>query len=185
MTQKSFLLLFLGFPGSGKSYFARNLAEKTNTVRLNGDSMRIALYGSVEEIEKQANKKRINRQTFGAIDYAVEQILRTGHSVIYDAHHNKRSIRVGLEKLANEHDAITIVVWVKTPYELALRRGQERRAAPDQRRLSEEKMKQTMERHTDNFDEPVASELVITVDGTMPFEQQFESYDRQLAVLLK
>lgn len=185
MTQKPILHMFLGSPGSGKSFFARNLAENINAVRLNGDSMRIALYGSPEEIDQQPDKNLVNSRTFGALDYSVVQVLKAGHSVVYDAHHNKRSIRARLEELAEEHGAVPVVVWIKTPYEVALKRGQTRDTTPDQRRLSEEKMIETIERHMANFDEPVESELVITIDGTIPFEEQLASYKRQISSLLK
>ncbi len=184
MTQKTLLFSFLGSPGSGKSYFARNLAKKIKAVRFNGDSMRIALYGSVEEIERQTDMQSVNRKTFGALDYAVEQVLAAGHSVVYDAHHNKRSMRSALEKLAKKHGATPIVVWIKTPHEVAIKRGQQRSSTIDQRCLSEEKMKENTERHMANFDEPVRDELVITIDGTVPFEKQFESYNAQIVSLL-
>lgn len=186
LSMQPLLVMFLGSPGSGKSYFARRLAEKIQAVRLNGDSMRMALYGSVEGIAQQVDRDRdqLNKQTFGAIDYAVAQILAAGHSVVYDAHHNKRSIRAGLEMLAGDYAAVPIVVWVKTPYAVALKRGLEREATADQRRLSEEKMKETMERHMANFDEPVAGEKVITIDGLLGFEEQFASYEQQLMSIL-
>ena len=179
--QQPLLVMFLGSPGSGKSYFARQLAEKIKAVRLNGDSMRMAIYGSVENIDCQLSKDVVNQQTFGAIDYAVEQILAAGCSVVYDAHHNKRDHRAKNEKLAKQYAAVSILVWIKTPYEVALRRGQERAASADQRQHSEERMKESIARHMANFDAPVDGERVITIDGLVDFEKQYDSYLSQLA----
>lgn len=175
--------MFLGLPGSGKSFFARQLAQKTNAVRVNGDSMRLAIFGSLEEIEKvycSEDRAKLNAYVFNAIDYAVEQILMHGDNVVYDAHHNKRVDRATLEELAKKCDALPVLVWVKTPYDIALKRGQERTAQADQRQLSEEKMREVMDRHQLYTDEPVESEHVILVDGQQTFDQQYESFAEQL-----
>lgn len=181
MINQPLLVMFLGYPGSGKSFFARQLADKLQAVRLNGDSMRIALFKTVEAIEAHPNKNTLNTQTFGAIDYAVSQVLKAGHSVVYDAHHNKRSIREALEKLALDYQAKPVVVWIKTPREIALLRGTDREAADDSRQMTKEKMLESMNRHMANFDEPSESECVIEIDGTIPFELQFEIFRQHIA----
>lgn len=185
MNTKPLLIMFLGYPGSGKSYFAKQLADKIHAVRLNGDSMRIALLGSVEAIEAHPNKMLLNNQTFGAIDYAATQILKAGTSVVYDAHHNKRSIREDLEQLTARYNAVPIVVWVKTPHSVALVRGQTRPAAADSRTMSEQQMRESMERHMANFDEPTKDESVIVIDGTVDFTEQYKEFKKQLANLVK
>lgn len=184
MNKKPLLVLFLGYPGSGKSFFARQLAEQIQAVRLNGDAMRIALFKTVEAIEAYPDKKRLNEQTFDAIDYTVAQILKAGHDVVYDAHHNKRSIRQEQERIAHEYGAYPIVVWIKTPQEIALKRGQTRKADSDSRQNTEEKMRASMQRHMENFDEPSDAEKVITIDGTIPFDEQYKSFTLQLEQIL-
>jgi len=179
--------MFLGVPGSGKSFFARQLAENINAVRLNGDSMRLAIFGSLEEIEKvyhSEDRQRVNSYVFNAIDYAVRQVLSHGDSVVYDAHHNKRSIRAELEQLAAKCGAVPVVVWIKTPYEVALNRGQQREATEDQRQLSEEKMLESMNRHAASMDAPVKGENSIEISGELPFEQQYAIFERELDLIL-
>ena len=146
--------------------------------------MRIALFKTVEAIGAHPDKKTLNEQTFGAIDYAVEQILKTGHTVVYDAHHNRRNFRDALEKLAARYDAVPILVWLKTSREVAMRRGQTREAAVDTRHMTEEKMLEVMNRHMANFDEPTDTEHAITIDGTIPFDQQYKSFTTQLVSLI-
>jgi predicted kinase len=182
--QQPLLIMFLGSPGSGKSYFARQLAKRIHAVRLNGDAMRLAIYGSVENIERQVSKDVVNQQTFGAIDYVVEQILTAGCSVVYDAHHNKREHRAKNEEVAKQYGAVPVLVWIKTPYEVALRRGQDRDATADQRQHSEERMKESIARHMANFDAPADGERVIMIDGLAGFEKQYESYAAQLAAYI-
>lgn len=178
------LLMFLGSPGSGKSYFAKHIADKLNAIRINGDSMRLAIFGSLEEIERtyhSNDRHKVNTYTFNALDYVAEQILVRGNDVVYDAHHNKRVDRETLEQIAARCKALPIVVRIKTPYEVALKRGQTREAKVDQRQLSEEKMREVMARHQANTDEPIETEKVIVIDGELPFEKQYKEFESQLA----
>lgn len=181
--EQPLLLMFLGSPGSGKSYFARAVADKLNAVRINGDSMRSAIFGSQEEILKIYNsdsRAKLNNYVFNGLDYVTEQILGRGYDVVYDAHHNKRGDREKLEKIAAAHNAKPVVVRINTPFEVALKRGQTREASVDQRQLSEEKMREVIARHQAATDEPTDEELVIDIDGQVPFEDQFVSFKKQL-----
>jgi len=47
------LFLMVGHAGSGKSFFAKRLLLERQAVRLNGDSLRHAIFGSVDMISKQ------------------------------------------------------------------------------------------------------------------------------------
>lgn len=174
--KRPILLMFLGLPGSGKSYFARQAAESLQAIRLNGDSMRLAVFGSLENIEKvykSKDRSTVNSYVFNGLDYAAEQILIRKYDVVYDAHHNKRTDRLALEKLTAKNNALPILVWIKTPYDVALKRGQDRKSQADQRQLSEEKMREVMDRHQAYMDLPDASENVIEIDGQQEFAKQF------------
>jgi hypothetical protein len=53
----------------------------------------------------------------------------------------------------------------------------------DQRQLSEEKMREAIARHEAATDVPTNEEVVITIDGQIPFEEQFTSFRAQLGAL--
>jgi len=182
-SRKPVIFTFLGIPGSGKTYFARNLAQKTATVRLSSDAMRLAIFGSLEGIAQAYNsddREIVNTYTFGAIDYVVNELLSNGQDVVYDAHYNQRSKREELEKIAQKNNAQVILVRINTPYDIALQRGQNREAAPDQRKLDEHHMREVIERHRANTDEPLSSENVIDVSGEVPFDEQYKSFKESL-----
>lgn len=183
---KPTVYMFLGVPGSGKSYFARNLSEKTGAVRINSDSLRLAIFGSLETMRAlyaSGQREILNSYVFNSMDYATEQILRQGHDVVYDAHNNKRKDRESLEKIAERVGAAAILIWIKTPFEVALKRGQQRNATADQRQLSEEAMKEVMERHQRFTDEPIDGEKVIVIDGTVSFDEQYAEFTKQLEAI--
>jgi len=145
--------------------------------------MRLSIFGSLEEMERirqTEGREKLNTPTFTALNYVAEQILIRGYDLVYDAHHNKRVDREELEKIAARHDTQPVLVWVKTPYEVALKRGQTRLAQIDQRQLSEEKMREVIARHEAATDEPQASEFVVTINGELPFEEQFNEFKTQM-----
>ncbi len=183
MTNKPLLLLFLGFPGSGKSSFAKQLGHNIAAVRLNGDAMKTAIYGSYDYIRSNGLIAEANQRGFSAIDYAVEEILRAGHSVIYDANNNKWSIREKLIILAEKYQALPIEIWVQAPAEVAKERATKRETAQDQPDFTETQYEESLARATANFDEPGDSEQVIKIDGTVSFDEQYESYRTQLSAL--
>lgn len=121
------LVVFLGFPGSGKTYFARRLAERLPAVTFNSDALRVAMFGSIENMERisQSDRSRLYDDVFGAMNYATRQVLEAGCSVVFDAQQTKRGDRRRVEELAKESGAIPVLVWIKTSRETALRRGQE------------------------------------------------------------
>jgi hypothetical protein len=94
------------------------------------------------------------------------------------------NIRKNLEKLAEKHDAVPVVVWVKTPRGIANRRAVEREEATDSPKFDFDKVQEITMRHLANFDEPESDEKVISIDGMVPFEEQVASYNKQLKSIL-
>lgn len=181
---KPIIFTFLGVPGSSKTYFAKNLSDQTGILRFGSDAMRLAIFGSREAITaayQSENREIVNTYVHGALDYVFGELLKNGNSIICDSHFNKRPDRDRLARIADSHGAHVILIHVKTPHDLALKRGQEREESDDSRRLSEELMREAIEKHHITTDEPGDDERVIEIDGMIPFEDQYESFKKQLA----
>ncbi len=174
------LICFLGFPGSGKTYFSTNLAKKIKAVTINSDALRLSMFTSLESIEKirATERSRLYDDVFGAMDYATKQILLAGHSVVYDAQMTKRKDRVNIETIAREAGATPVLVWIKTSREAAFRRGQERESSSNSLQYSAEKMEMLIDRFDSVTDLPDLSENVIEISGEIPFDKQYEVFWR-------
>jgi len=179
----TFLILLVGHAGSGKSFFARQLAAKKKWVRLNGDSMRMALFGSLEAMNAQPVEfKRYG--IFRAVDYAMEQVLLAGKSVNYDANNNRKDIRKRKYQQAKSVNATPVTLWIQTSKELAIERTKTRTEEFDQRNFSHEKALEVVSRHIVNLDEPSSDENVIVIDGEKPFDEQFKMFEKQIGRFL-
>lgn len=184
---KPILVTFLGVPGSGKSFFSRNAAEKMKAVRLNSDAMRLSIFGSRENtkrIYESGDRKTLNSYVFGAMDYAMAEILHRGVDVFYDANSNTRSDRTSVKRIADQYGATAILVWVKTPREVAVRRGQDRDEAPDSPKKTEAEMHNVIDRMTANIEEPDTSENHVVIDGTAPFDEQYKIFEEYVSGLM-
>lgn len=72
------LYYLVGLPGSGKSTYAKELANEINAVRLSSDDLRIELYGDI-------NNQDNNTELFQEMNRRAKLALKSGKSVIYDA----------------------------------------------------------------------------------------------------
>lgn len=146
--------------------------------------MRLGMWGTLEAIQAThktvEERKHANSLTFGGMNYAAKQVLAAGHSVIYDCNANSRAERQEKYDIAEETDALAVVVRITVPYELSLQRVQERAATHDQRQFTAEKAVEVLERFTNEIEEPTLDELVVLIDGNQPFEDQYKSFQRQL-----
>jgi predicted kinase len=169
------LFILLGYPGSGKSYFAKRLAADIRAVRLNADSIRHHMFSDEGSRFSPASFPLV----IGALDYATTAILTAGYSVISDSSHNKRRTRAKARQLAESAGARMVVVWVKTPLEIAKEREATRELTADQVRVKPE----DFDRLVANLEEPRPDELSIVIDGQAAPEQQLAAFNEQLASL--
>jgi len=184
---KPLLVTFVGIPGSGKTTFARHLGAHLGAVILNSDSIRIAMWRTREAIEAThtdtAERKFGNQLTFGAMNYAAEQIIAAGTSVIYDCNANKLSERQEKHDIADAHGALSVVVRIRVPYEVSLERITGRDEAHDSRRISTDRASGVLDRFISEIEEPTSPELVIDIDGTASSDAQLLAFDAAIQKL--
>lgn len=177
------IITFVGVPGSGKTTFARQLAKELKAVILNSDSIRLIMWKTLDAIRATHadpdDRKHANQLTFGAMNYAAKQILAAGYSVVYDCNANHLWERQEKHDIAHETNALSIIVRISVPYDLSLKRIQEREVSHDSRRISPEKAVEILDRFASEIEEPGENEHVIKIDGAQSFDQQLRSFYEQ------
>ena len=143
-------------------------------VRVNSDEIKKYMFE-----DAGAHNPANNPPVFGALDYVTEKLLGAGKAVLYDANNNRLSDRAKHQKLAETQGAQTVVLWVKTPLEIAQQRDAGRADVPGYLPIPPERYVQIV--HA--LEEPMPEERVIVVDGLASFEEQLHSFDEQLAAL--
>ena len=162
---KPVLVSLYGFPGSGKSFVARNLAEQVQMAHVSADRIRSELFA------KPRYDKQENAIVTHLMNYMVEEFLGSGLSAVYDANALSAGQRRRLRELAAKHRAAYLLVWLQIDVESAFSRTQRR-----DRRTTDDKFAQPQTR--DSFNRKLATmqnpkdEQYLVVSGKHAFVTQ-------------
>ncbi len=98
-----------GLPGTGKSYFCSQLAERLPFVILESDALRKALFSSPSYNSKESS------HLFRTVHLLIERLLKKGIPVILDATNLSEQYREYLYSIADRLDIKLVMVRVKAP----------------------------------------------------------------------
>jgi len=183
------LFVTLGFPGSGKTYFARKFvkqfghsdsipsayglrkserAHSNKIEHLNSDKIRSELFKKPKYTQKE------HEAVFNEMDRRAAKFLSEGKSVIYDANLTKRKFRRDLQKLAKKHKARYLLLWFQVPINVAIGRILRRK------KLKSEFLKKyhvpidkwVVLRMRKATEPPSKFEPYIIIDGERPYKEQ-------------
>jgi predicted kinase len=120
------LIIVSGLPGSGKSYFSRRLAERMPLPIIESDAMRQLLSSRPDYSPGESVR------LFRACHALIDELLRKGISLIFDATNLIERNREQLYRIGERAGAKLILVRVEAPQELVQQRLERRQTEPDQ-----------------------------------------------------
>ena len=102
------LTVMCGIPASGKSVYAKDLAEKTDAIVISSDAIRAEWYGS-EEIQGDPSK------IFREVELRCKNALGAGRSVIMDATNmNAKKRAIFLKSMPKDINRVCVIM--ATPF---------------------------------------------------------------------
>lgn len=163
---KPFLMMFYGYPGAGKTYFARQFCENVHAAHVQSDRIRAELFES-PRYDKQENDI-VNQ----LMNYMTEEFLSAGLSVAYDVNAMRAGQRRQLADMARHCHAIPIVVWFQMDPDTAFDRSinRDRRRSDD--KYAAEWDRTTFEAITERMQNPSQNENYAVVSGKHLFPTQ-------------
>ena len=176
-TTKPVLILLYGFPGAGKTYFARNITEHINAAHVQSDKIRNELF---EEPRYDAQENGIVEHL---VNYMCEEFLHAGISVIYDTNAMRKSQRHELRELARKKGAKTVLVWFQIDPDTSFARlkKRDRRTADD--KFAVEYSQQDFKRYAARMQPPEPTEDYVVVSGKHNFSAQKVVFIKKLMEL--
>lgn len=173
---KPLLILLYGFPGSGKTYFARQLCEHFQAAHVHGDRIRAELF------DQPRYDREENEVIAHLMDYMTGEFLNAGMSVIYDTNAMRLSQRRALRDMARRCDAQPILIWQQIDTDSAFVRAskRDRRRADD--KFSPAVDRNTFERVASGMQNPQNEEYIV-ISGKHVFGTQLSALMKRLQEL--
>jgi predicted kinase len=171
---KPLMIQLYGFPGAGKTYFARQLTEHLQAAHVQGDRIRYELF------ENPRYDKQENDVVTQLMDYMTEEFLTAGLSVVYDMNALRANQRHALRDMARRAHAQPILIWFQIDADSAYARTTQR-----DRRRSDDKYAAPMDRGTfDNIagamQNPTTTEDYVVISGKHVFKTQYSAVMKRL-----
>lgn len=104
---KPILVMLYGYPGAGKTHFARELSATMGAAHVHGDRIRGELF------EEPRYDQQENEIVKHLMLYMTEEFLAAGLSVIFDASVAKLADRRELRNIARKSKAEPLLVWLQ------------------------------------------------------------------------
>lgn len=174
---RPFVLMMYGFPGAGKTYFARQLTEKMQIAHIQADRIRAELF------EEPRYDKQENEVVMQLMNYMAGEFLNAGLSVIYDVNMMRLGQRRALRETARKAKAESLLVWFQIDADTAFQRGQKR----DRRRIDDRYAAQldrpTFDNIVAHMQNPAPSEDYAVISGKHIFTTQYAAVTRKMREL--
>lgn len=166
--------MLYGFPGAGKTYFARQLCESLQAAHVQGDRIRYELF------EKPTHDKQENEVITQLMNYMTAEFLSAGLSVVYDTNALRNAQRHALREMARKAHAQGLLIWLQVDTESAYMRTTQR-----DRRRSDDKYAAPIDRPTFNsmvghMQNPQNTEDYIVISGKHVFKTQYSAVLKRL-----
>jgi predicted kinase len=171
---KPLMIQLYGFPGSGKTYFARQLCEHLQAAHVQGDRIRTELF------ENPRYDRQENEVIAQLMDYMAEEFLSAGISVVYDVNAMRISQRHNLREMARKAHAQPLLIWFQIDADSAFQRTTQR-----DRRRSDDKYaapmdRSTFENVTGAMQNPQNTEDYVVISGKHVFKTQYTAVMKRL-----
>jgi predicted kinase len=165
---KPTIICLYGYPGSGKSYLARNLAEELQLAHVSSDRIRSELF-QAPRYDAQENAIITH-----LMDYMSEEFLSSGVSIVYDTNALRVAHRRRLRELAKKHRADYLLIWLQIDLDTAFTRTQERDRRTADDKYSEPQTKNTFDSQVSGMQNPEGEEYLV-ISGKHAFITQKNS----------
>lgn len=165
---KPHLLVMVGIPGSGKSFFAEKFADTFQAPLVSGATLLESLTDA--KVSTQYGERLLKNLAASQLD----QLYKTDRTIVIDTDHDLRTDRASLTAQARKHGYETLFIWVQTDQSTA----KDRSIKPGKQSTNKKMTADQHDHQVRRFDAPNANESTVVISGK-------HTYATQAKVVLK
>ena len=170
------LVLLYGYPGSGKTFFARQASELLNIPHISSDRIRFELF------EKPSYSKEEQTIVMNIMLMMLEEYMKIGLSAIFDISLNRLQDRRTMRDLARKYNVIPLLVWLQADAETCYQRSKSRDHRKTDDKYSSDLSQETFEQIEKTMQQP-HNEDALVISGKHLFNSQKQVLLRRLKEL--
>jgi predicted kinase len=171
---KPLLILLYGFPGSGKTFFARQLCEQLVAVHIHSDRIRAELF------ETPTYSKEESHVVNSIMLYMTGEFLSAGVSVVFDTNALRIAQRRMLRNIAAKSGSETVLAWLQIDAESAFARASQRDKRKTDDKYSRPVDRSSFEQLASGMQNPQPTERYQVISGKHIFATQKSAMLRHL-----
>lgn len=166
------VMMVIGIPGAGKSFFARQFSDTFSAPVISIDHLRYAIY------EQPTHSKAEEATLQYLAEYQIGELLKTHKTFIIDGGMNAKVDRLKVEKLAREAGYGTLVIWVQTDEPTSRLRATKRKEGRRGDEWNASIVPEQFESYVKRLTPPSPAEPLVVISGK-------HTYATQAKVILK
>jgi len=168
------VLITMGLPGAGKSFFARQFAETYSLPLVALDKIRFELFN--EPTYTPSEQDIIGR----VANYMTNELLKSRRTFVIDGTHaNTKAHRAAIQKQAREYGVKVLVVWLQVDEPTAKLRSLKRNSKKQDDKFNKSLSEATFEAWKKQLTPPTGENYVV-VSGKHTFPAQLKTVTRKL-----
>jgi len=163
---KPLVLVTIGLPGAGKSFFARQFSETFSAPVISYDRMRHVLSSVVDQARDTQN-------LLGELAaYQLDELFKTKKSFMLDGAGATRTQRAELRKLARAAGYDVLLIWVQTDNSTSKYRSMKRSARRTDDRYNSSLSADEYDQFAKRFTSPQKNEAYVVISGKHTYAAQ-------------
>ncbi len=174
MLNKPSLILLYGYPGAGKTYFARQICDEIAAAHIHDDKIRHEIF------ENPRYDKQENQILMQLMQYMTEEFLKAGLSVVFDTNTMRVGHRRIMRDLARKFNAKPVQLWFQIDPDSAFARASTRDRRKTDDKYAVQLDERTFSQIAGFMQNPGPTEDYIVLSGKHTFGTQSKMFMKRL-----
>ena len=173
------LIVMMGLPGAGKTFFARQLANSLNFGYISEDRIRHDVFA---DPKFNQDEQTVIRKIMG---YMIEELSRVKRHIILDGRFLNANERQKIHQAMKAADYKSLTVWVQTEEELARKRSSRRDKRKPDDKYNNPVSKVEFNSSKDKLEKPQEKENFSVISGKHAFRSQSDTVLKRISKLYR